>query len=283
MPCYCGTRRTGSHIALSSQLNGCYNAEATLLALPSGALQHPVRGAQCRPRPHLLARVHRVRRGLQPAARHCLPVRHSAFRRHHRAGQQATAGHRPVPQPQEPPAVRVLLVLSDEFYRYSARRDIGLPPTRDRVLPHRCGACRMDICADGFHGQRCIHNSAFTKLRHDGFEALLHDIIRDGVGLAYRQQHGLPAAERTVPDLLIYLDNQAFLCDVTVADTLADGNLLHSKLGPGRLAERKAEKKESKYRRVATELQAVHLPFAVETLYGTGQSSRRTAIHNRQG
>ena len=69
------------------------------------------------------------------------------------------------------------------------------------------------------YAQRCIHNSAFTKLRHDGIEMLLHDIIRDGVGLAYRQQHGLPAAERTVPDLLIYLDNQAFLCDVTVAES----------------------------------------------------------------
>ena len=150
-----------------------------------------------------------------------------------------------------------------------------LPPTRDRLLPHRCGACRMGICADGFHGQRCIYNSAFTKLRHDGIEALLHDIIRDGVGLAYRQQHGLPAAERTVPDLLIYLDNQAFLCDVTVADTLADGNLSHSKLGPSRLAERKAEEKERKYRRVATEMQAVHLPFAVETMGGLSESAQQ--------
>ena len=32
--------------------------------------------------------------------------------------------------------------LSDEYYRYSARRDLGLPPTRDRVLAHRCGDCR---------------------------------------------------------------------------------------------------------------------------------------------
>ena len=56
--------------------------------------------------------------------------------------------------------------LSDEFYRYSAR----LPLTRDGVLPHRCRACMMNICADGFHEQWCIYNSAFTKLRHDGIE-----------------------------------------------------------------------------------------------------------------
>ena len=165
--------------------------------------------------------------------------------------------------------------LSDEFYRYAARRDLGLPPTRDRVLPHRCGACRMGVCADGFHGQRCIHNSAFTKLRHDSIEALLHGVIRDGIGLAYRQEHGLPAAARTVPDLLIYLDNKAFLCDVTVADTLADGNLKHSKLGPGRLARAKAAGKERKYRRVAAELQAVHLPFAVETMGGLSESAQQ--------
>ena len=141
------------------------------------------------------------------------------------------------------------------------------------MLQHRCGSCRMGICADGFHGQRCIHNSAFTKLRHDSIERLLHDIIRDGVGLAYRQQHGLPAADRTIPDLLIYLDNQAFLCDVTVTDTLADGNLAHSKQGPGCLAEKKAEKKERKYSRVAREMRAVHLPFAVETMGGLSKSA----------
>lgn len=163
--------------------------------------------------------------------------------------------------------------LSDEFYRYSARRDLGLPPTRDRLLPHRCSACGMGVCADGLHGQRCIHNSAFTKLRHDSIEMLLHNVIRDGVGLAYRQQHGLPAADRTIPDLLIYLDNKAFLCDVTVADTLADGNLSHSRLGPGRLARKKAEGKEWKYRRVAAEMQAVHLPFAVETMGGLSESA----------
>ena len=93
------------------------------------------------------------------------------------------------------------------------------------------------------------------------------------MGLAYRQQHGLPAADRTIPDLLIYLDNQAFLCDVTVTDTLADGNLAHSKQGPGCLAEKKAEKKERKYSRVAREMRAVHLPFAVETMGGLSKSA----------
>jgi hypothetical protein len=165
--------------------------------------------------------------------------------------------------------------LSDEFYRYSARRDLGLPPTRDRVLPHRCNACGMGVAEDGGHGQRCIHNSTFTKLRHDSIEVLLHNVIRDGIGIAWRQQHDLPAADRTIPDLLIYLDNKAFLCDVTVADTLADSNLRYSKLGPGRLAEKKADKKERKYRRIATEMQAEHLPFAIETMGGLSGSAER--------
>ena len=84
-----------------------------------------------------------------------------------------------------------------------------------------------------------------------------------------------PAANRTIPDLLIYLDNQTFLCDVTVADTLADGYLPLSKHGPGRLAEKKAQKKEQKYRKVATEMQAVHLPFAVETMAGLSESAQQ--------
>ena len=62
---------------------------------------------------------------------------------------------------------------------------------------------------------------------------------------------------------------------MSVADFLAEGNLRHSKLGPGRLAQKKADKKEGKYRRIAEELQAVHLPFAVETMGGMGDSAQQ--------
>ena len=79
----------------------------------------------------------------------------------------------------------------------------------------RCGACNLGVFADGYHGQRCIHKCAYIKLHHDGVEMLLHEVIRDGVGLAYRQQHVLLASEQTIPDLLVYLDNRAFLLDVT--------------------------------------------------------------------
>lgn len=131
----------------------------------------------------------------------------------------------------------------------------------------------MGMAPDGLHGQRCIHNSTFTKLRHDSIEKLLHDVIRDGVGLAWRQPRGLPEAARTVPDLIIYLDNRPFLCDVTVADTLADSNLAVSKLGPGRLAKKKAEEKVDKYAHAAAASQATHLPFAVETMGGLSESA----------
>ena len=51
---------------------------------------------------------------------------------------------------------------------------------------------------------------------------LLHEVIRDGVNLDYRQEHGLPAAAMTAPDLLIHLDNKSFLCDVTIGAHLLD-------------------------------------------------------------
>jgi len=35
--------------------------------------------------------------------------------------------------------------LPDEFYRCSARRDLGLPPTEDRMLPRKCAACRLRV------------------------------------------------------------------------------------------------------------------------------------------
>ena len=57
--------------------------------------------------------------------------------------------------------------LADEYYRYAARRDLGLPPARDVTLPRLCNACGVSVAADGRHGQRCIYNSSYTKLRHD--------------------------------------------------------------------------------------------------------------------
>ena len=102
-------------------------------------------------------------------------------------------------------------VLADEFYRNSARRDLGLQPTRCNTLPRQCSSCGVSEAADGLHPQRCIYNSTITTLRHNTIEKLLHDTVRDGVGEAIRQQHNLPSAERTVPDLLLELRRQAVL------------------------------------------------------------------------
>ena len=114
---------------------------------------------------------------------------------------------------------------------------------------------------------------------------LLHDTIRDGVGQAYRQEHNLPAAERTIPDLLISLDNKMFLCDVTVVDTLANTNLATAGRGAGRLADEAAEKKVIKYQATAEAMDAVHLPFAIETMGGMSKSAQQliAAIHHSAG
>ena len=86
---------------------------------------------------------------------------------------------------------------------------------------------------------------------------LLHDAVRDGVGQAERQQRGLPAAGRTIPDLLIHMNGQVFLCDVTVADTLADSNLATAATGPARLAKEAARGKVDKYKLAADAMRAV--------------------------
>ena len=175
--------------------------------------------------------------------------------------------------------------LSDEHYRFAARRDVGLPPTKDTVLPHKCSACGVGMAADGRHGQRCVHNSAYTKLRHDSIEQLLHSTIIGGIGRAYRQQHNLPAAGRTIPDLIIYLDNKMFLCDVTVTDTLVDSNLAAASRRPGQLAREAANKKEDKYKHVAEQMGAVHLPFAVESMGGLSESAQQLIreVHHSVG
>lgn len=172
--------------------------------------------------------------------------------------------------------------LSDEFYRYAARRDLALPPTQDRTLPQRCSACHNRIAADGLHGPRCIYNGRYTRLRHDTIETLLHRVVRDGIGLAYRQPHGLPDAGQKRPDLHILLDNKEYLCDVTVVDTLAASNLATAAAGPGALANEAAAEKQRKYAETESSMQAEHWPFAVETMGGLSESALQLVreIHN---
>ncbi len=78
-----------------------------------------------------------------------------------------------------------------------------------------------------------------------------------------------------MPDLVIHLGNKAYLCDVTVPDTLADSNLAIASGGPARLADAMAAKKEAKYSRVADAMHAVHLPFAVESMGGLSQTAQQ--------
>ena len=72
--------------------------------------------------------------------------------------------------------------LLDGYYCYSARRDLGLRPTKDRALPRHCSACREEMDSDGQHGLRCIFSSRYTVLRHDSIEQILHQVVRDGIG-----------------------------------------------------------------------------------------------------
>ncbi len=66
-----------------------------------------------------------------------------------------------------------------------------------------------------------------------------------------------------------------FLCDVTVADTLADSNLAAASRRPGQLAREAAKEKEEKYRAVAEQMGAVHLPFAVESTGGLSDTAQQ--------
>ena len=107
------------------------------------------------------------------------------------------------------------------------------------------------------------------------FDHVLVEEFRDCVGLAHRQQHGLPSAERTIPDLLIYLDTQPPLCAVTVADTLASSKLATASRGAGLLPKEAAQRKVAKYALTASAMGAVHLPFTMELNSSTNGDAGR--------
>ena len=72
--------------------------------------------------------------------------------------------------------------LSDEFYRYAARRDLGLPPTQDSVRPGQCCACGLGLTEDGLPGLRCRANGLLRRLRHDSVEVQLAATITESAG-----------------------------------------------------------------------------------------------------
>lgn len=110
---------------------------------------------------------------------------------------------------------------------------------------------------------------AFTVMLRVNICVSYNDAMTD------RQQHNLPSAERTIPDLFNQLNGKPCLCDVTVEDTLADINLATAAHQPGRAAKKVADKKVHKYRACAEAMQAVHLPFAVEMTRGFGESAQQ--------
>ena len=105
------------------------------------------------------------------------------------------------------------------------------------------------------------------------------------MGQCYRQQRNLPAAERTIPDLVLYLNGKPLLSDVTVVDPMADTNLAEAVLGSGRAVEAAAARKVAKYAATAEAMVAVHLPFAVETTGGLSESAQQLIreIHHSAG
>ena len=80
--------------------------------------------------------------------------------------------------------------LADEYYRYAARRDLGLPPARDVTLPRLCNACGVSVAADGRHGQRCIYNSSYTKLRHDSIVDSIEKFVLPSCLFSFANQIG---------------------------------------------------------------------------------------------
>ena len=58
-------------------------------------------------------------------------------------------------------------------------------------------------------------------------------LSRETLRLAQRQPHDVPADDRVIPDFAIMLDSKLYLCDVMVAETLADSNLaVAARTGP---------------------------------------------------
>ena len=138
------------------------------------------------------------------------------------------------------------------------------------------GSCRQCVLSLLWNRWHCC----FVQL---GRQHACHPCVAGGIGQAYRLSCNLPCGGLLVPDLLIYLGNKTYLCDVTVSDTLAEINVKAFSRRPGQLARDAAKKVNKKYEWVADAMGAIQLPFSVETQGGLSKSAQQLIqeIHHR--
>ena len=158
------------------------------------------------------------------------------------------------------------------------RSAVGLRLGAKLCEPHLC-PCGAQVDHRGLHGLVC-RKSAGRMSRHQCLNDIIcRSLIKAGVP-AIKEPQGLVRTDGKRPDGVTQIPWSLGKClawDVTVTDTLAASNLLHSCAAAGASAEKAADKKTDKYATLA----ATHIfqPIAFETL-GPINSSGADFINN---
>ena len=130
----------------------------------------------------------------------------------------------------------------------TVRATIGLRLGAKLCEPHRC-PCGGWVEANGLHALACKRSAGRSSRHNYVNDVLWRAIMKAGVP-ATKEPLGLLRSDGKRPDGVTLIPWESGKCatwDVTVTDTLAASNVIHSSRAAGSAAECAAEKKNNKY------------------------------------
>jgi hypothetical protein len=167
--------------------------------------------------------------------------------------------------------------LTDTEYRTAARLNLLLPP-HSNTLPSKCLSCGNDEAnaRDPWHYLSCNHyKRRQATQRHDSIVRILHHYVHQAGGASTMEITGLDRDKDSHlrPDLEIVFPGQHLISDVVITHPLCPSHFPVSSRTPLAAANKAADGKDTKYKRLAKFQDARLLPFGIDTMGGYSDSA----------
>ena len=120
-------------------------------------------------------------------------------------------------------------ILNDNHYRLATRLRYGLPPNDSIVTRCSHSNCKGNPSTDPWHCLTCIYTKKHEiTLRHDQVNMNLQQFSQQANILTRLEPSGLAEDDKKRPDLLLLMDNQIVLVDVTICHPTHNNNNINN-------------------------------------------------------
>ena len=154
-------------------------------------------------------------------------------------------------------------LLDNNTFRISIALRIGTKICKRQ----KCGRCGDIVREDGSHGLSCLYSNGRLP-RHADFNNIINRILQSANVPSMREPPGMFRDDKKRVDgvtLIPWKNGQSMVWDATCSDTLAPSYLHLSSKKPGEVANKAANIKLGKYKKLLEDNYII-VPFAIETL-----------------